>query len=133
MSYDILRIPQTMVSFNLRTQPILPSTYSNVVSLGVVGYPLTLGIEDVKAKYVQLLSVFPEMSPSFEKAEYVVIKHTSGALEVLCTSWIDETTIVSSQNVTRVVRIYNVPTSIDNKLTMSLRLLGLQDFNISDS
>ncbi len=132
MSYELLRTPGISISFATKTNPVLPAKYQNVKSHGVLSYQLTLGIEDVAAKYQQVLPFIPDLNVDFAKAEYVVIEHSSSEFEVLALGWIEETTIQSSQRVNKTIQLYDVPSTIDEKLGRSLRLLGINNFKIID-
>lgn len=101
MSYDILRQPGRIITFDTRPTSILPMRYTNVEVVGIVGYSIALSIEDINAKYQQILPFLPDISKDFSRAEYVIIKHNGGDLEVLALAWIEESTITTTSVVTK--------------------------------
>lgn len=131
MSYDLLRLPGNMVSFSTVSNPILPAQYQNVTVEGVVGYRVALGTEDISSKFLRVLP-FVQMGTDPSKAEYVILTHTSGEIEVLALAWIDEDTIVSTTNVNKIVTLSNVPSSMNEKIMKALRRIGIQNISIED-
>lgn len=132
MSYDLLRTTGTSLSFAPKTNPILPAKYQNVITHGVTSYAIALGIEDIVAKYQQLLPYIPNINVDYSKAEYAIIEHTSGVREVVALAWIEESTIQSSQRVNKILQLYDVPSTIDDKLIRSLGLLGITNYKLTD-
>lgn len=132
MGFDILRTPNRIVSFDTKPTAILPRRYTNVISLGVVGYSLAIGTEDITAKFQQLIPYVPDINPDFTKAEYVVIKHSSGELEVLALPWIEEGTITTTSVINKQITLYDVASTDDAKISKTLRLAGFPKFIIRD-
>lgn len=132
MSYDLLRIPGQTVSFQTKTNPILPSRYPNVQVVGIVSYEIASSIEDVASKYQQVLPYIDNLNVDFSKAEYVIVKQSSGEKEIVALGWVEESTIQSSQRVNKRIDLFDVPSIIDDKLTKSLKMLGITNFKITD-
>lgn len=132
MSYDLLRIPGVTLSFAPKTNPILPARYQNVKTHGVVSYTIALGVEDVVSKYQQILPHIPNINVDFSKAEYAIIEHTSGEREALALAWIEESSIQSSTRVNKVLQLFDVPSTIDDKLIRSIKLLGITNYKLTD-
>lgn len=133
MSYDILKQPGRNVSFSTKPTTILPLEYTNVEVVGIVGYSMAISIEDVSAKYQQMIPFLPEMSKDFSRADYVVIKHNSGQLEALALAWIEESTITTTSVTSKKVTLINVSSAADQKIAKMLRLNGFTDFTIEDA
>ena len=107
--------------------------YTNVEVVGIVCYSIALSIEDINAKYQQILPFLPDMSKDFSRAEYVIIKHNGGDLEVLALAWIEESTITTTSVVTKKITLFNVHSAIDQQLVKMLRLNGFTDYQIEDA
>lgn len=133
MSYDILKQPGRVVTFDTKPTSILPLRYTNVEVVGVVGYSIALSIEDISAKYQQILPFLPDMSKDFSRADYIIIKHNTGDLEVLALAWIEESTIKTTSVVNRKITLFNVHSAVDSQLAKMLRLNGFSDFTIEDA
>lgn len=132
--YDLLRTSGRIVSFSTKPVSILPRTYTNVEVTGVVGYTIAIGIEDITAKYQQIIPYIEGINTDFSKAEYVIIRHSdSNALEVLALAWIDEETIQTTSLVNRTIHLYNVDSAVDARLVKMLRRNGFTQFNIVNS
>lgn len=133
MSYDILRQPGRIITFDTRPTSILPMRYTNVEVVGIVGYSIALSIEDINAKYQQILPFLPDVSKDFSRAEYAIIKHNGGDLEVLALAWIEESTIQTTSVVTKKITLFNVHSAVDQQLVKMLRLNGFTDYMIEDA
>lgn len=133
MSFDILRTPNRVVSFDTVPTAILPRTYTNVTVVGIVGYAVAIGIEDITAKFQQLIPYINDINPDFTKAEYAIVKHNTNELEVLALPWIEEGTIVTSSVINKVVTLYDVSSTDDVKISKMLRLAGFSKFMIRDA
>lgn len=133
MSYDILRQPGRVVTFGTKPTTILPTEYVNTEVVGVVGYQLAIAVEDVSAKYQQILPFIPDISKDFSRAEYVIVKHNSGKLEVLALAWIEESTITSTSVVNKKIILFDVSSSVNERLAKMLRLNGFSNFIIEDA
>lgn len=132
MSFDILRVPNRIISFDTKPTSILPRAYTNVNTLGVVGYDVAIGIEDITAKYQQLIPYVPDINTDFTRAEYVIIKHNSGNLEVVALSWIEEGTVKTTSVINKQITLFDVASTDDVKLAKALRLAGFPKFIIKD-
>lgn len=132
MSYDILRSTGKVVSFDTIPTAILPLKYTAVEVVGLVGYHIAISVEDVTAKYQQMIPYIEGISTDFTKAEYVIVKHNSGALEVLAMDWIVESTISSSTIANKRVTLYDVDSTANIKITRALAMLGYKNFKIED-
>ena len=133
MSYDILRQPGRIITFDTKPTSILPMRYTNVEVVGIVGYSIALSIEDISAKYQQILPFLPEMNKDFSRAEYVIIRHNGGQLEVLALAWIEESTIKTTSVVNKKITLFNVHSAVDQQLVKMLRLNGFVDYVIEDA
>ena len=133
MSYDILRQPGRVITFDTRPTSILPLRYTNVEVVGIVGYAIALSIEDISAKYQQILPFLPDMNKDFARAEYVIIKHNGGDIEVLALAWIEESTITTTSVVNKKITLFNVHSAVDQKIVKMLRLNGFTDYAIEDA
>ena len=133
MSYDLLRMPGVVVSFDTKPTAILPMSYKNVEVVGMVNYAIAIGIEDVTAKYQQVIPYIPDINKDFSKVEYVIIRHNSGELEVLALPWIAENTIQSTTIVNRVIKLFNIDSAADARIAKMLRLNGFTEFTIENA
>ena len=133
MSFDLLRKANRVVSFDTVPTSILPRSYANVTALGVVGYAVAVGIEDITAKYQQMLPYVPDIDTDFSKAEYVIVRHNSGDLEVLALAWIEEGTITTTSVINKQVTLYDVSSTDDAKIAKMLRLNGFPKFIITNA
>lgn len=133
MSFDALRQPGQVVSFDTKPTTILPVHYTNVKTCGVVGYDVAITIDDVSARYQQLLPFLPDINKDFTKADYLIIKHNTGNLEVLALSWIEESTITSTSIVNRKIMLYGVQSTADEKIAKMLRLNGFPNYTIENA
>lgn len=133
MSYDILRQPGRIITFATKPTSILPISYTNVEVVGIVGYSIALSIEDISAKYQQILPFIPDMNKDFSRAEYVIIRHNGGDLEVLALAWIEESTITTTSVVNKKITLFNVHSAVDQQLAKMLRLNGFVDYVIEDA
>jgi len=132
MSYDLLRKPNQVISFQTKQSPYLPLKYTNVTTEGVVSYGIALSVEDISAKFQQMVTYYPELSTDPTKADFVIIRHNSGEREVLALQWVDEDTIQSTQRVNKRIDLYGVDSTINERLIKMLKLLNVTDFKITD-
>lgn len=132
MSYEILKTPGTTANFGLLPNSILPMSYTNVEVLGVVSHAIAMTVEDITAKYLQILPFIPGIESDFTKADYVIVKHQSGSLEVLALSWINESTITSSSTTNKLVKLWNVSDHDNLRIAKMLRLNGFTEFTIEN-
>ena len=132
MSYDLLRRSGVTVSFSTTPTAILPQTYTAVQVEGVLNYALAIGVDDITARYQQMMPYIEGIDSDFTKAEYVVIKHASGEREVLALAWIIESSIVSTEVRNKRVMIYGVDSLANQKIARALAMMQYNDFTIED-
>lgn len=132
MSYDVLRVPGRIVSFDTKPTSILPGKYRNVEVVGIVTFAIALTITDIAAKYQQVLPYIPDINKDFTKVEYVIVKQDNGTLEVLALPWIEEGTIQTTSVVNRRINLYNVDSGSDQRLAKMLKLNGFSNFTIEN-
>lgn len=132
MSYDLLREAGSVVSFSTEPTAILPHTYTAVKVEGVLSYKLAIGIEDITAKYQQMIPYIEGVDPDFTKAEYVVVSHQSGVSEVLALAWIIESSIKSTVTSNKRIILRNVDSLANQKIARVLAMLNYTDFTIED-
>lgn len=131
MSYQYLRTPGVKVTFKTVTNPILPTDYTGVTVLGVIGYQIAITQEDITAKFQQMIAYLPDADKDFTKTEYVIIQHTSGDREILALPWIDEGSIETTQLVNKTIKLIGVKSTIDDDLAKLLRYRGIDNFTIT--
>lgn len=134
MSYDILKQVGVMVSFSMKSNPITPSSYSNVKVVANADHSVASMMADVAAMVASGSPHFPDENADFTKLQYLIFKTDSdgGSLTAIPISWIEESSIVRTGKVNRVITIRNMNSELDSKIIKALRMLGIDDFTIEE-
>lgn len=134
MSYDVLKQVGAVVSFSMKSNPVTPASYSNVKIVAIADYNVASFMGDVAALVASASPYFPDENSDFTKLQYLIFKSgsDSSSITAIPIPWIEESSIVLSGKVNRVITIRNMDSNLDGKLVKALRMLGIDDFTVEE-
>lgn len=94
MSYDLLK-SGTLVNFNTKSS-IFKTEYKAVKVEAVASAEIAQGIDDIKARHLQIKPYIPGLPNLYTDYSYVIVTMENGTKEVLGLPWIIENSITIS-------------------------------------
>ena len=119
-----------LLSFDLNTT-LIAADYKGVTLLGIVGYTMAMGYEDVEVTHKNIIGSLPEGTP--EKASdynYLIVKLPSGTIKAVGIPWIkDPITVVKTTTITVTV----TPASLSDVdiIKKALNAYGVTNYTIT--